>query len=196
MEIVKYDKVFDISHIPENYSRHIAFAGKSNVGKSSLLNALFNRKRLAPTSSKPGKTRGLNIYIAEKKYIICDLPGYGYAAFSKAQREQFLILSADYFRAFCDRLFLFILIDIRRDVSELDLSLLNYASRYNIPYGIVLTKTDKISSNKRSASISRIKSELKDADMDADCIFPVSVKSKAGMEELSGFMKNRLFQYS
>ena len=192
MEIVKFDRVFDAGQIPAVYEKHIAFSGKSNVGKSSLLNTLFNRKKLAPTSSRPGKTRGLNLYIANGRFILCDLPGYGYAAFSKAQREQFLLLSAEYFRAFADRLFLFVLIDIRRDVSELDVSLLNYCSEYSIPFGLVLTKTDKISKNKQISRQAVIKKQLSLYKIKTDHVFPVSVREKNGISDLSNFLLNLL----
>lgn len=192
IKIEKYGKVFHLKDIPSCCEKHIAFAGRSNVGKSSLLNTVLRRKKLAPTSSKPGKTRGLNIYIAENRLLFCDLPGYGYASFSKTQREQFLKLSADYFKAFAQRLFIFVLIDIRRNVGELDLSLLNYAARYNIPRGIVLTKADKVSGAKHKTEITKLRKALDEYSIiiDEENIFLVSVKSKKGISGLFSFIYN------
>lgn len=196
MDIIKYGKVFYTKDIPPDYQRHIAFAGKSNVGKSTLLNKIFNRKKLAPTSSKPGKTRGLNIYIAESANIICDLPGYGYAAFSKTQREQFLRLSAEYFQQYSDKLYIFILIDIRRNLSELDISLMNYSQKYNIPYSLVLTKIDKLSNIKQIKEIERLKKHLDNQSYNIDHIFPVSSRTRKGIPELSAFLSEKLLMAS
>jgi len=139
--------------IPKDELPHLAFAGRSNVGKSSLINSLLNRKKLVHVSSTPGKTRLLNFFLINNDFYFVDLPGYGFAKASKAERKSWKVLIEDYL-LHCTRLKgVVVIIDIRHTVSENDLELIEWLSVNNIPCIIAATKADKLSSNKLAAQI-------------------------------------------
>lgn len=132
------------SQIPAPERIEIAFAGRSNVGKSSLINKLFNRKNLARVSSVPGKTATVNFYSLENIFIV-DLPGYGYAKVAKSEKERWSELMEGYFADEQRRLELvFALIDMRHPPSADDLNMLDFLTQSEIPYVVVLTKADKL----------------------------------------------------
>lgn len=141
---------------PETTQKEIVMVGKSNVGKSSLINALTNRKKLAYVGQRPGKTRLINFYHINDDVILTDVPGYGFANRSKAEQIQYGRLMDGYFELRHPELML-VLVDVRRGVSQDDVTMLDFAIHNNINYALVLTKTDKLSRSK----IASIKQKLK-----------------------------------
>jgi len=137
-----------------------AFIGRSNVGKSSLVNMLTNRKELARTSSKPGKTQMLNLYNIDDKVQICDLPGYGYAKVSKAMRKKFQLMIRQYLLYRPNLYCLFVLVDLRIPPQEMDIDFINDCGANQIPMGLVGTKADKLKPEEIEASKSAIANQL------------------------------------
>ena len=165
-----------VSTLPE-----IAFAGRSNVGKSSLLNKLFGRKKLAKVSQKPGKTSTINFFKAGEAYFV-DLPGYGYAQVSHAERDRWAELIEGYFNQ--DRNFALVcsLIDVRHPASALDENMARFLQDADLPFLIVLTKGDKLSRGKCNQQRAAIKRQLELAD-DVPMIITSSANGD-GMPEL------------
>lgn len=141
---------------PETHQKEIVMVGKSNVGKSSLINALTNRKKLAYVGQRPGKTRLINFFYINEDVILTDVPGYGFANRSKAEQIQYGRLMDGYFSLRHPDLML-VLVDVRRGVGQDDITMLDFAVHNGLNYALVLTKTDKLSRNK----IAPIKQKLK-----------------------------------
>ena len=141
--------------LPESTTPEVAFAGRSNVGKSSLINKLVRRKALARTSSQPGKTANINFYLADGIRLV-DLPGYGYAKVSDKERQRWADLIAGYFDQ--DRSFNLVvaLVDIRHDAQKLDVEMLSFLSESELPFVVALTKADKLSRSKQDQQASRL----------------------------------------
>ena len=132
-----------ISQVPKDDLRDIAFIGRSNVGKSSLINMLTGRTSLAKVSGTPGKTRLINHFRIDDRWYLVDLPGYGYARTSKRQRDDFSKIITDYVLR-CEKLhFLFVLVDIRLEPQRIDLRFIEMLGENGVPFGIVFTKADK-----------------------------------------------------
>ena len=129
---------------PKSSLPEYAFIGRSNVGKSSLINMLCNRKKLAKTSSKPGKTQLINHFLINNEWHLVDLPGYGYARASKTQKKTFQKFIIDYFNRRKEHVSAFLLIDIRHEPQPIDLDFLRWLGENYIPFSIVFTKADKI----------------------------------------------------
>ena len=136
------------SKIPDTGRPEVAFAGKSNVGKSSLINGLMNRKALARTSAQPGKTQTINFYNINEAMYLVDLPGYGYAKVSKAEQESWGKLMESYLSGGSVS-HIFMLIDIRHEPTAADKQMLEWIIYYGIPYTLIATKADKLSRSKR-----------------------------------------------
>ena len=166
----------------------IAFAGRSNVGKSSLLNLLTNRKRLARVSGSPGKTQTINFYtINDDEFRIVDLPGYGYARVSKSVSAKWGAMVERYLEARENLKAVCILVDIRHDPTEQDRQLMEYLDFHGIPVQIVATKADKVSSNGRMKQLSAIRRVL--GLHDNEQILCVSALKRTGMNELLSALK-------
>ena len=148
-----------LSQIPESEKLEIAFSGRSNVGKSSLINKIFNRKSLARVSSMPGKTITINFFSVENIYIV-DLPGYGYAKVSKSEKERWAELIEGYLHDERKLALVFQLIDMRHPPSQDDLHMINFLIESEIPFVIALTKSDKLSKNQRIERLEAFKSEI------------------------------------
>lgn len=159
----------------------VAFVGRSNVGKSSLINKLLNRRALAKTSSTPGKTRLINFFLINKEIIFVDLPGYGYAKVSKTERNQWGKMMESYFSHSIKLKAVIFLQDIRRDQSEKDREMIDILNHYNISIIMVLTKSDKFSRNQRIKRIKEIERDLPDLEV---APIPFSVPSGLGVDEL------------
>ena len=145
---------------PTNGLPEIAFAGKSNVGKSSLINNMLGRKSLARTSGQPGKTRTINFYEVEKKLYFVDLPGYGYARVSKAEKATWGKMVESYLKGRASLKNVIMLVDIRHDPGENDLMLFDWLSHYDFPVTVVATKSDKLGKNQAAKQLARIRDLL------------------------------------
>ncbi|WP_066647469.1 ribosome biogenesis GTP-binding protein YihA/YsxC [Christensenella timonensis] len=169
----------------------IAFAGKSNVGKSSLINYLANNSKLAYVSKQPGKTRLINYFLINDSFYLVDLPGYGFARVSKAEKDSWAEMMQDYFRVARGLRAMVILIDIRHNPTGDDVQMIEWAAHYGIPFMVAATKADKIAKSKRFhyvVQMAKYISAALDIDMDID-IVPVSSTDKRGKEEIVAYME-------
>ena len=183
---------------PADDMAEIAFAGRSNVGKSSLINLLTGRKKLAKTSGSPGKTRTINFYdvaadtdaVDGGAFRIVDLPGYGYAKVSKSMSEDWGRMMEEYFKVRDGLKRVILLVDIRHEPSKQDVQMYDYLKYYGLDGVVAATKSDKISRNQQMKQISMIRKTL---GMGAeDVIIPVSSLKKTGQEELLDVMEDIL----
>ena len=152
------------SRLPENEKPEIAFAGKSNVGKSSLINALMNRKSLARISATPGKTQTINFYNINQELYLVDLPGYGYAKVAKGEKARWANLIEGYFGSQRNIGLVFQLIDVRHAPSADDLMMIDFLIDHEFPFVIVLTKTDKLSKTQLAQRLEALGEEIPMAD--------------------------------
>lgn len=150
----------DVSKCPLERLPEYAFIGRSNVGKSSLINMLTNRKNLAKTSGKPGKTQLINHFKINSNWFLVDLPGYGYAKVSKRTKEVFQEFITDYFEKREQLVCAFVLIDIRLEAQKIDLEFINYLGEIEVPFCIIFTKADKISRTKVDSHIASYRKAL------------------------------------
>lgn len=170
------------SRLPDNELSEIAFAGKSNVGKSSLINALINRKKLARTSSAPGKTQTINFYNINKELYFVDLPGYGYAKVSKEIKEKWGRMIENYLQSSKQLKIIFLLIDIRHDPSMNDKSMYEWILYNGYHPVIIATKADKLKRSQLQKHVKAIKTGL---ELDSETkIIPFSAETKQGKEEI------------
>jgi GTP-binding protein len=186
-EFVKSSSMF--SQSPQNGVPEFAFIGRSNVGKSSLINYLTGRKKLAKTSSTPGKTQLINHFLIESEFYLVDLPGYGYAKVSKKKKSKFQGLITEFLEASKDLVCLFVLIDSRLEPQKIDLEFLEYLGLKNIPFVLIFTKTDKLASHKVEKNISSFKNALLQKWESHPQIFKSSSTKKTGREEILSFVK-------
>ena len=157
---VTFERSFGISsQLPPSTLPEVAFAGRSNVGKSSMLNALFGRKSLAKVSQKPGKTSTINFFATEGARFV-DLPGYGYARVAKSEKGRWAELIEGYFNQ--DRNFALVvsLVDIRHEAQQLDLNMINFLMEAGLPFAVVLTKADNLSRNQQNKQVSVLRRQL------------------------------------
>lgn len=150
----------DVANCPNEPLPEYAFIGRSNVGKSSLINMITNRKSLAKTSGKPGKTQLINHFKINENWYLVDLPGYGYARVSKSTKETFQKFITDYFERREQLVCAFVLIDIRLEAQKIDLEFINYLGEAEVPFCIVFTKADKISRGKVDQHIAAYRKQL------------------------------------
>lgn len=168
-----------------------AFIGRSNVGKSSLINMLTRRKGLAKTSQKPGKTLLINHFkINDGAFYIVDLPGYGYAQRGKDQRDEFRRIIEDYILGRPQMTELFVLIDIRHEPQKIDLEFLNWLGENEVPFAIVFTKADKLGPNAGAAKVDAYKRVLLEKWEELPPIFVTSSEKSTGRDELLDFIEN------
>lgn len=172
---------------PEQYLE-IVLIGKSNVGKSSFINNLLNRKSLARTSSSPGKTRTANYYLINEEFYLVDMPGYGYAKVSKSEKKLFANIIADYLKKRNTDFIVFFLIDIRHEPTQNDINMYNEIISNDIYPVVVMTKTDKISKMNRPKHIKMIKKSL-NLDED-DKIIIYSTEENLGRNEVLSFISD------
>ncbi len=184
----------DVNKCPEGNTPEFAFIGRSNVGKSSLINMLTNQKGLAMTSSKPGKTLLINHFIINKSWYLVDLPGYGYARASKTQREKLRQIIERYIIMREQLYNLFVLIDSRLEPQKIDLDFMNWLGESQVPFSIVFTKTDKQSASKTSENIQRYKTRLLEEWEELPPIFITSAEKKIGGEEILDYIGTILEQ--
>ena len=176
----EFERAFGISgQLPPSEVPEIAFAGRSNVGKSSLLNKLFNRKSLARVSSVPGKTITINFYDVDG-YKFVDLPGYGYAKLSKSERDRFGELMEGYFQSGRNIKLVVQLVDMRHKPSQDDFGMIDFMQQMDIPFIVVCTKADKLKVKEFKRREKEIKEEL--SMIDENLIIPFSSQSGLGLD--------------
>ncbi|MEP0368479.1 MAG: ribosome biogenesis GTP-binding protein YihA/YsxC [Cyclobacteriaceae bacterium] len=179
-----------ISECPKPDKPEYAFIGRSNVGKSSLINMLTNHGKLAKVSSKPGKTKLINHFVIDDNWYLVDLPGYGWASVSKTEKAKWKRMTGDYFETRENLACVFVLIDSRIDPQKIDLEFINYLGELGIPIGLVFTKTDKQKSNKTQSSIAKFKRALKSQWEDLPVSFSTSAVTGDGKDALIEFVRS------
>ena len=172
----------NVDQFPEDNRPEISFIGRSNVGKSSLLNRLVNRKKIARTSNTPGKTRTINFYLVSNEYYYVDLPGYGYAAVGGQEREKWKKTIEKYLTTREQLKLAIVLLDSRHNPTANDMQIIEFLEYYKIPFIIVLTTADKLSSKELSANTKKIKKMVD--EMEYASLAVVSSFSGNGIEEL------------
>ncbi len=170
------------SQYPEDNKKEFLLVGRSNVGKSSFINALIERKDLARVSSKPGKTQTLNFYLVNNDFYFVDVPGYGYASVSKEIQQKFGVMIEDYISHRDNLERVYMLVDFRIKPTQDDLLMYNFLKYHNLPVTVVATKVDKVSRNDREKQVKIINDELNLQDNDKLVLF--SVKTKLGKAEV------------
>ncbi len=173
---------FQESQYPPADMPEIAFAGRSNVGKSSLINTLVNRKKLAKISAKPGRTQSINFFRVGKSFYLVDLPGYGFAKVPIAVKKSWQLMVETYLRKRMTLKAVIVILDIRRELSTGDMDLLNWLNHYAINAILVLTKADKVSRQKALAHAKIIDRQLRKFSASASVVF--SAKTRQGREEV------------
>ena len=178
------------SKLPENAFPEVAFAGKSNVGKSSLINGLLNRKSLARTSSQPGKTQTINFYKVNGDLYLVDLPGYGYAKISKKEQEKLQQIISSYILCREQMTNLFVLVDSRHEPQKIDMEFIEWLGENGIPFSIVFTKADKSKPTKLKANIDAYLKALKEQWEELPPYFITSSENKTGRTELLNYIES------
>lgn len=169
---------FALDQLPRDRLPQVAVAGRSNVGKSSLLNQILSQRKLARVSSTPGRTRSLNFFKIDNRYYIVDLPGYGYAKVSKSMRDEWGKLIEDYLTS-ADRLIgLVLLLDCRRELTQQDWELIGWLSERQLPVMVAITKADKLNKDKLNRKVRQFEAELGAA------VIPFSIISALGKKAL------------
>lgn len=189
------EAVFTISNTdhkkcPQGNEPEYAFIGRSNVGKSSLINMLTGYKKLAKTSGKPGKTQLINHFLINNTWYIVDLPGYGYAKVSKSAREKFEKFISDYLLNREQLMSVFVLIDCRLEPQKIDLEFMNWCGEKQIPFSMVFTKIDKLSSSALQKNIAKYKKEMLKHWAELPPVFTTSSESGFGKEKLLNYIEN------
>ncbi|KRL24762.1 ribosome biogenesis GTP-binding protein YihA/YsxC [Lactobacillus gallinarum] len=176
---------------PKDDLPEIALSGRSNVGKSSLINTLLNRKNLARTSSQPGKTQTLNFYLVNDEFYLVDVPGYGYARVSQKKRQEFGEMIQDYLETRPNLKGLVILIDSRHEPTKDDIAMYNYAQYLNLPILVVCTKIDKIKKSQVNKVMSRLKKNI-DLNYDHVTVLTFSSVTKLHVAELGKWIEEKI----
>lgn len=184
----------NVEKCPDENRHEYAFIGRSNVGKSSLINMLLSRKDLAKTSSKPGKTQLINHFLVNDSWYIVDLPGYGYASKSKEQREEFEKMIKGYILNRSQMTNLFLLIDSRHKPQKIDVEFMDWLGENGVPFSIVFTKLDKMSATAGKKATAEYLTELLERWEELPPVFLTSSEKYQGREEILAYIDemNRL----
>ena len=172
---------------PEKYPEY-AFVGRSNIGKSSLINMLTGIRNLARTSSDPGKTRLINFFLVDEEWYLVDLPGYGYARISKGKRKGWDFMVREYIESRNSLFYTFLLIDSRLEPQEIDLRFIDWLGDKGLPFCLVFTKADKLSKGKLAFTIDAFKKEMQKKWEELPPVFITSSHSGAGKIEILEFI--------
>ena len=181
-----------ISEKPKQKFPEFAFIGRSNVGKSSLINMLCRNRKLAMTSSKPGKTRLVNHFLINREWYLVDLPGYGYAKLSATGKQKLEQVIRNYINLSEEMVMLFVLIDSRHDIGQVDMDFLFELGQSRIPFAIIFTKGDKMGPNALAAQIDRMKAQILEHWEDLPPTFISSAETGLGREEILGYIEEVL----
>jgi GTP-binding protein len=180
----------DYKKCPDSHLPEYAFIGRSNVGKSSLINMLTNRKGLAMTSSKPGKTLLINHFLINENWHLVDLPGYGYATTGKKMRVQLQSIIESYILYREQLSCLFLLIDIRLEAQKIDVDFMTWLGENGIPFSIVFTKIDKLSATQAKANLKMYEAQLQEIWEELPPIFMTSSSKSTGRDELLKYISD------
>lgn len=186
----------EVAKCPAPKLPEFAFIGRSNVGKSSLINMLCNRKNMAKTSAKPGKTQLINHFLINENWYLVDLPGYGYAKISKDQKEKWNKFIEQYILNRQNLMCMMVLLDSRLPLQQVDLDFMNWLGEHEIPFVMVFTKMDKLSKKKFNDNMTSYKEQMaKHWDELPNCFY-TSAEKKTGKVELLNFIgeSNKLFK--
>jgi len=181
-----------ISEKPKQKLPEFAFIGRSNVGKSSLINMLCKNRKLAMTSSKPGKTKLVNHFIINRQWYLVDLPGYGYAKMSATAKQKLEQIIRNYINLSQEMVMLFVLIDSRHDIGQTDLDFLIELGQSRIPFAIIFTKGDKNGPNALAAQIEKNKQKILEYWEELPPVFVSSSETGLGREEILGYIESIL----
>ncbi len=179
-----------VDSMPSHDRYEYAFIGRSNVGKSSLINYLTGRKSIAKTSKKPGKTQLINLFKIDHSWYFVDLPGYGYASISKNKRKEWKKMIYDYLEKRSNLVNCFVLLDARLDLQQIDKDFIEWLGKKGIPFSLVFTKIDALKLNQKNRNISKIKSKLLESWDFLPNTFEVSSVKKYGADKLINYMLN------
>ena len=181
-----------ISEKPKQKFPEFAFIGRSNVGKSSLINMLCRNKKLAMTSSKPGKTRLVNHFLINRQWYLVDLPGYGYAKMSGTAKQKLEQVIRGYLNFSEEMVMLFVLIDSRHDIGKIDMDFMIELGQSQIPFAIIFTKGDKNGPNALAAQIEKNKQQILELWEELPPVFVSSSETGLGREEILGYIEEVL----
>ena len=181
-----------ISEKPKQKFPEFAFIGRSNVGKSSLINMLCKDRKLAMTSSKPGKTRLVNHFLINRQWYLVDLPGYGYAKMSATGKQKLEQVIRNYINLSEEMVMLFVLIDSRHDIGQIDMDFLIELGQSQIPFAIIFTKGDKLGPNALEAQIEKNKQKILELWEELPPVFVSSSENSQGREEILNYIESVL----
>lgn len=182
------------SQCPAGDMREFAFIGRSNVGKSSLINMLTRQPGLAKVSGTPGKTRLINHFVINNEWALVDLPGYGYAKVSRKERSGFSSLITNYILNREQLYYLFVLVDARHEPQKIDMEFIRFLGEHGVPFGIVFTKADKLSQSQLNRNIEIYKKQLSEEWEELPRMFVTSSEKGMGRDEILDFIENCLEQ--
>jgi GTP-binding protein len=177
-----------LDQLPTANKPEFAFIGRSNVGKSSLINMLTSKKELAKTSGNPGKTQTINHFIIDENWYLVDLPGYGFARVSQTTRAEWFDLMKEYLTMRENLLNVFVLVDVRIEPQKSDLEFINFLGEEGVPLSIVFTKSDKITPNKVRQSTELFKTKLLETWEELPPIFITSSETKSGKDDILNYI--------
>lgn len=185
----------DYRQSPKADRAEFAFIGRSNVGKSSLINALVNKKDLAKTSSQPGKTQLINHFLVNSQWYLVDLPGYGYARVSKSNRYAWGKMIKNYMLKRENLMNVYVLVDSRHEPQKIDIEFMNFLGENSVPFTIVFTKIDKLTPNKTNSNLAAYKKELLKYWEELPEIILTSSEKRQGLDELMDSIKGIIPYY-
>jgi GTP-binding protein len=180
----------DVAKCPKDRLPEYAFIGRSNVGKSSLINMLMQRKSLAKTSGRPGKTQLINHFLINKNWYLVDLPGYGYARVSKSSKKVFQKFITKYFEKREQMILAFVLVDCRLEPQPIDLEFMQWMGESQVPFSIIFTKADKLKPNALKRNIESYEQKMLEVWEEMPQYFITSASNFDGRDELLGFLGN------
>lgn len=178
----------DVAKCPKDRLPEYAFIGRSNVGKSSLINMLMQRKSLAKTSGRPGKTQLINHFLINKNWYLVDLPGYGYARVSKSTKKVFQKFITQYFEKRTQLVLAFVLVDCRHEPQPIDLEFMQWMGESGIPFSIIFTKADKLKPNALSRNIDIYREKMLETWEEMPFYFITSASNGIGRDEVLNYI--------
>lgn len=179
-----------LSECPPSKRMEVAFIGRSNVGKSSLINMLVNQKKLAKTSSRPGKTQLINHFLINEQWFLVDLPGYGFAKVPQNVREKWGQMIHDYLIGRENLTCIFVLVDVRLEPQKIDVEFINWLGEKGLPMAIVFTKADKLTHNKVQSSVALYRRHLKKTWEELPVQFVSSAETREGRDQILNFIES------